>query len=508
MKTNRILSLATVLLLATGWVAAQAQDQLEVPGDNFSLEGALELFKKSSSPEEFEKLLNNPDSKVNNLDLNGDGYIDYIRVFDRNEGNIHTFAMQAVVSENQTQDVAVISLEKLSDGKAILQITGDEDIYGVETIIEPTSEVRTYAGTTSSRVVVNVWPWPIVRYVYGPYYNPWMSPWGWAYNPYWWSPWRPVAYYSYWNYWRPYRPYYAVCYAPRIYYGSIYRPYRTTSVIVYNRHYKQVNHYRSAYVERGGRDRYDGHRNGDRPGGRIERPSGRYDSNGRLTASSNIRSIDRRPESLSRSTEPTNLRSSAINRTDASPSGRSSRENLSSTLPQRRSTATSTDAWTGGSNKNVVTPERQRTPVQTDRSGSTNRQQTDRSVSTRTGTSRTIERSSGSSSSQRSYSTPSTSGTQRSNSTPNTQRSYTAPNTQRSYSTPNTPSQRSFSSPSPQRSGSSYQRSGGSSVQRSMGSSVQRSSSPGRSSGTSVNRGGIQRSGGGSSKSGGSRGRD
>ena len=32
----------------------QSQDA-EVPGDNFSLEGALELFKKSRSPEEFEK---------------------------------------------------------------------------------------------------------------------------------------------------------------------------------------------------------------------------------------------------------------------------------------------------------------------------------------------------------------------------------------------------------------------------------------------------------------------
>ena len=53
-----------------------------MPGDNFSLEGALELFKQAESPEHFEELLNKEDHQVNNLDLNEDGDIDYIRVID------------------------------------------------------------------------------------------------------------------------------------------------------------------------------------------------------------------------------------------------------------------------------------------------------------------------------------------------------------------------------------------------------------------------------------------
>ena len=168
MKTQGLHRIITLFFLMSGVIAVNGQSESQVPGDNFSLEGALELFKKSASPEEFEKLLNDADSKVNNLDLNGDGYIDYVRVIDRNEGNIHAFILQAVVSETESQDVAVISLEKLADGKAVLQITGDEDVYGVETIIEPTKEVRTYAGTTTSRVVVNVWAWPSVRFsLYG-----------------------------------------------------------------------------------------------------------------------------------------------------------------------------------------------------------------------------------------------------------------------------------------------------------------------------------------------------
>ena len=129
------------------------QNGVEVPGDHFSLEGALQLFKQSASPEEFERMLNASDAKVNNLDLNGDGSIDYIRVIDRNEGNVHAFILQAIVSETESQDVAVIELEKLTNGKAVLQITGDADIYGMETIIEPTEEVRINAGTSTARNV-------------------------------------------------------------------------------------------------------------------------------------------------------------------------------------------------------------------------------------------------------------------------------------------------------------------------------------------------------------------
>ncbi|MBX2915902.1 MAG: hypothetical protein KF856_11600 [Cyclobacteriaceae bacterium] len=243
MKT---LWMKTIVLLLLGAATVHAQNREEVPGDNFSLEGALELFKKSASPEEFERLLNLPESEVNNLDLNGDGNIDYIRVIDRHEGAIHTFTLQAVISRNEFQDVAVISLEKLENGKAILQITGDADVYGIETIIEPTTEVRINAGTTTTHTYVNVWNWPFVQYVYSPFYSPWVSPWYWDYWPIWWRPWRPVAYITYYPRWHVYRPYYRYCDAPRIRYASrIYYPHRTTSVIVYNRHRDQISTYRS-----------------------------------------------------------------------------------------------------------------------------------------------------------------------------------------------------------------------------------------------------------------------
>jgi hypothetical protein len=309
MRTFGMLSI--VALAMCGWMTSYSQSRdAEVPGDNFSLEGALELFKQSESPEHFEKLLNSPDSKVNNLDLNGDGYTDYIRVFDRYDGDVHVFIMQAVVSESENQDIAVIELEKKANGKAVLQIIGDEDIYGVTTIIEPTREVRTYGGAYASNTVVNVWSWPVVQYVYGPRYVVWHSSWGWYHRPIWWRSWRPIVYVSYYDYWRPYYPHYAVCSTRRIYYGHhIYHPYRTTSIIVHNRHHARVSRYRTAYRDNSyGRDRYSDHR---RNGEISDRDHGRTADRNRDNRSS---SRDISPSSRERNVNDFQRNSSEIKR--------------------------------------------------------------------------------------------------------------------------------------------------------------------------------------------------
>src|SRR5215470_14427569 len=74
-----------------------AKDSTGFPGDNFSLQGALEMFQKSKSPEEFEKLINTKEKNVNNLDLNKDGKIDYVKVIDKTEKKVHAFILQVPV---------------------------------------------------------------------------------------------------------------------------------------------------------------------------------------------------------------------------------------------------------------------------------------------------------------------------------------------------------------------------------------------------------------------------
>jgi hypothetical protein len=253
MKLNTGFLILILSLVSGGYAFSQnaASDSTGLPGDNFSLEGALELFKKSESPEAFEKMLNAEDSKVNNLDLNGDGETDYIKVIDKQEANVHAFVLQAAVSENESQDIAVIEVEKTSDSDATLQIVGDEDIYGEQTIIEPLEEVKSNAGTQAKNVTVNVYAWPSVRYIYGPSYRVWVSPWGWRARPIWYHPWRPVRYHVFHPYHAPYRHRYMIVHTHRtVHAHRIYAPARTTSVIVKTRHQAPVNHYRASRTTR------------------------------------------------------------------------------------------------------------------------------------------------------------------------------------------------------------------------------------------------------------------
>jgi hypothetical protein len=249
-----------LILLATSTLKAQDQtpDSTGLPGDNFSLQGALELFKKAGSPEEFEKLLNSEDSKVNNLDLNEDGNTDYIRVVSKKEEDVQVFVLQALVSEKESQDVAVIELEKTGKDNAVVEIVGDEDIFGEETIVEPEESSETgfnegvsvLAGGPNTEysnngIIVNVWAWPCVRYVYAPSYVIWVSPFTWRAHPVWYRPWRPLA----WHVYRPmryrYHPHYAVVTTRRVVVAPrIYKPMRVSSVTVRTRHHVAVNNYR------------------------------------------------------------------------------------------------------------------------------------------------------------------------------------------------------------------------------------------------------------------------
>jgi hypothetical protein len=249
--------------------AAQAQnepgvDSTGLPGDNFSLPGALQMFQKASSPEDFEKLLNSENNHVNNLDLNDDGEIDYIRVIDNSDKDAHAFVLQAIVSESESQDIAVIELEKTGDTTAVLQIIGDEDIYGEEVIMEPDgggdndgaliynydkvlkpapAPAAHYTGET--RVIVNVWLWPSVRFVYGPRYAAWRSPYRWRNYPGWWRPWRPVRWHVFHPFHAGYRHGFAVVRTHRVMRAHrVYTPVRTSSVTVRTRHATAVHGYR------------------------------------------------------------------------------------------------------------------------------------------------------------------------------------------------------------------------------------------------------------------------
>lgn len=228
-------------------------DSTGLPGDHFSLEGALEMFKKSKSLEDFEKQINAESNNVNNLDLNGDGQIDYIRVSDKMQGTVHAIVLQTAVNESETQDIAVIEIEKNGEKSAMLQIVGDDELYPDSTIVEPKDEIekKTSKGPAMNElatrfVVVNVWYWPCVTFIYAPVYVPWVSPWYWHHYPGWWSPWRPYPWYYHHSHCAVYRPYYHVVYTHRMVNAHrVYAPNRRTSTVVAARYKPARENYRA-----------------------------------------------------------------------------------------------------------------------------------------------------------------------------------------------------------------------------------------------------------------------
>ncbi|MEC4005296.1 hypothetical protein OX283_011570 [Flavobacterium sp. SUN052] len=239
-----------ILGITTGF--SQEDDRPENTGDNFSLEGALALFKKSNSLEEFEKSLNEQNNNVNNLDLNNDGDIDYITVDDIQDGDAHAIVLSTYINETEKQDIALIGVEKIGTDNAVLQIEGDKDLFAENTVIEPTDTVasETKVNNTdtteykTNQASVNVWLWPSVRYIYAPSYVIWHSPWRWRLYPKWWRPWRPIGYTVFYRNCAPHRVYYHRVATRRVLVANrVYAPRRHSStLVIHNRRGTTVIH--------------------------------------------------------------------------------------------------------------------------------------------------------------------------------------------------------------------------------------------------------------------------
>lgn len=143
--------------------------------DNLDLEAVASIFGDSKDLKDFEKRLNDPDTQISNLDLNSDGEVDYLRVMETAENNIHSISIQAVIGKDQYQEVAVIDVKKDSKGSTQVQVVGNVDMYGPNYYITPYYPVVPVFFT----------------FFWVATYRPWYSPWYWGYHPPYFRPWRP-----------------------------------------------------------------------------------------------------------------------------------------------------------------------------------------------------------------------------------------------------------------------------------------------------------------------------
>ena len=204
-----VLLIASLLSLPAFAQTKNEPVALGLPGDNLNLYAVLELLQKSPTLEGFEKSLNDKETKINNLDLNNDKFVDYIKVVNVQKGNSHAVILRIAINDKENQDVAVIEINKDAAGNVAVQIIGDEDLYGKDYIIEPSNN-KVADGTPNPAYIETETDfyqannWPVVANLFSPGYVIYASPWYWSYYPSYWYPWVPTLYYDYWSFYYPY----------------------------------------------------------------------------------------------------------------------------------------------------------------------------------------------------------------------------------------------------------------------------------------------------------------
>ena len=101
--------------------------------DNLDLQRVGNVLQRSKSPEEFERYLNEPGG-INNLDLNGDGYVDYISVdeypYYDDYGRGMSFYTRFGPDQVQELGTVVFYRDDFNAPGARILITGNDQIYG------------------------------------------------------------------------------------------------------------------------------------------------------------------------------------------------------------------------------------------------------------------------------------------------------------------------------------------------------------------------------------------
>ena len=347
--------------------------------ENLDLKTVATLFGQAKDLEQFEQLLNNPDSAFSNLDLNGDGEVDYLRVIETADSNRHLVVIQAVLAQDIYQDVASIFVEKDEATQSVtIQLIGDEYIYGTNYIIEP---------VYIHRPLIYDWFW-------GTSWVCWHSPYYWGYYPHWWRPYYCVDPFIYWDhcYWHHYH--YPIC-SYRT--GHHHHPhYRTMHQHVRRNDYA-TRHPERSFATRNASRNITNARTLDQNRRTTMRAAEASAQRTRVTQSTATRqstATGRQASSMNRTYGSSNVRTTKTSR----PSATTTRS--SATTPTRTTTTTTTTRTTR-TNTSATTPSRSTTTTVRTTTTSPSRSSTP-SVTRSTSTS---TRSSGTSSTMRSSST-------------------------------------------------------------------------------------------------------
>jgi len=281
------------------------------------LNAVAAAFAESHSVREFEQIINSSRYMINNLDLNRDGWIDYLRVIETHRGYYHTLLIQACLAPGVFQDVATLVAERQANALYV-EVIGDRYLYGYNYIVRPVFVKR-----------------PPMWDIYGrPTYTVWSSPYYYGYFPSYYTKPKPV----YLNHYQAY-----------------VNTYMTNHHYCHHCDYPQQPHY-SGYT-----DMTQSHRRNDYA---VAHPDNSFDHRVTNPASSAGRQVNNAAQlrkEVEKSTTTTSTSATAKPSTTTTTSGRAhSTSSTSSTTTTSRTTSTTssskTTATTGSSRTTNARP--------------------------------------------------------------------------------------------------------------------------------------------------------
>ena len=81
------------------WALGLIDDDISNAGSICDCQKAIYIVSKSKNLEDFEHRLNDPENRISNLDLNNDGYVDFLRVVEVEEKGTHLTGFKTAFSE-------------------------------------------------------------------------------------------------------------------------------------------------------------------------------------------------------------------------------------------------------------------------------------------------------------------------------------------------------------------------------------------------------------------------
>jgi hypothetical protein len=128
---KKLLTVASIAIILSGCSQNRPQQNNVTIENNttagFDVNKLGQIVRSSTDPQTLEKAINDPNNRINNLDLNKDGSIDYLKVTEPSKDQL---AVVDDISSSQSVTVATVNISPTDNNSADLNIQGNPTYAG------------------------------------------------------------------------------------------------------------------------------------------------------------------------------------------------------------------------------------------------------------------------------------------------------------------------------------------------------------------------------------------